>query len=86
MGGTFTSSRVLRFSRRRVFSTYSPTGSLASGRGALRRSDGNSDAGLWILAAFCFGCWQKALVLETLVLESKSETGDNSCLKFSELD
>ena len=48
---------------------------------ALLRSHGNSYAGLWILAAFCVGCWQKALVLE-----SESETGENSSLNFSELD
>ena len=62
-------------------STPSPTRSLASGRGALPRGHGNSYAGLWILAVFCFGCWQKALVLE-----SESETGENSSLNFSELD
>lgn len=62
-------------------STPSPTGSLASGRVLLLRSHGNSYAGLWILAALCFGCWQ-----QTLVRESDSETGGNSGLNFSELD
>ena len=64
-----------------VSSTPSPTGSLASGRGALLGSHGNSYAGLWILAAFCFGCWQNASVLE-----GESETGESSSLNFSELD